>query len=643
MSRKQIVEELSHLAALLQQEKAEDLLQYKKSVASKTLSDRRERGVCWYPVQLDKTKYSPTEQVMVRVKRSEAHREAHLFQSGKIVSVFSNKSAHAKGEEHAQQGIVNSVNESEMQITLQCDDEPDWLYDGKLGIQLLFDESSYLEMENGLKILINTPDERSLELTDILLGNGKARFRDRPEMKLPELNESQNLALHKIMTAHDIAIVHGPPGTGKTTTIVQAIVQTLKTETQVLVCAPSNASVDLLAEKIGEHQIDVLRLGNPVRVTPEVLNKTLDAKVLKHPQYKELKMLRRTADECRASAKKYKRNFGPEQRQERRELYAAAKQYRTEARMLANTIKAEVINGSRVILTTLVGATHTSIQNMRFSTVFIDEAAQALEPACWLPILRADRVVLAGDHHQLPPTVKSFTAARNGLSNTLFQKSITRNTADVMLSEQYRMHEDIMGFSSAFFYNNQLKANASVAKWCIVPEEPVVEFIDTSGCGFQEQTHPESLSSFNPDEADLLFRHLENYLQSITTLNLLDECGTVGVISPYKEQVLQLQQLHKDRAGVLPESAKVAVNTIDSFQGQERDMVYISLVRSNDNGQIGFLKDIRRMNVAMTRARKKLVIIGDSATICTHPFYNAFFDYVNENGGYRSAFEFASF
>ncbi len=639
MTKKEIQEELIKLQRLLKKEKDEDLKQYKERMKSASLTDRRKQGVCWYPVQLDKSKYSSTEQFMVKVLRNEEHREGHLFQSGKLVSLFSN-AGQGKDEEDAVQGIVNNVREHEMIITLSTDEQPDWLNDGKLGVQLLFDENSYREMEFGLKKLQENVDERIEEFKSILLGNVAARFSSRHAVELPELNPSQNEALNLILSAKDLAIVHGPPGTGKTTTLVQGIIQTLKKETQVLVCAPSNAAVDLLAEKLGHQNIDVVRIGNPARVTDEIVNKTLDAKITKHEQYKELKLFRRTAEECRSQALKFKRNFGAAERQQRRELLAEAKQYRLEARMLADYIKEDVLNRTRVILTTLVGANNSSIAKKEFSTVFIDEAAQGLEPATWLPILKSKRVILAGDHHQLPPTVKSFEAAKEGLSQTLFEKAISRNRADVMLSEQYRMHRDIMNFSSQYFYKGQLIANSLVADWRIMPEDLPIEFVDTAGCGFAEQIHPETRSSLNEEELQVLFMHFDSYMESLAQLNLTDEVNGIGIISPYKAQVNRMQEIMREKRAELPDEPVITANTIDSFQGQERDIIYISLVRSNEKREIGFLKDIRRMNVAMTRARKKLVIIGDSATICSHPFYNAFFDYVNEIGGYRSAFEF---
>ncbi|MEN9443968.1 MAG: hypothetical protein RIS47_858 [Bacteroidota bacterium] len=638
MERKEIQAELSKLIRLLKMEKDEDLKQYKLRMKNSSFVERRKSGVCWYPVQIEKSSFSSTEQLMVRVSRNTEHKESHLFQSGKLVSLFSNADSKTD-EDEAVSGIVNTVRDHEMLITLQTDDEPDWLHDGKIGVQLLFDENSYREMERGLKLLVENPDKRLQELSLILLGGRPPQFIEVPKINLPELNISQNEALNKVLSAKDVAIIHGPPGTGKTTTLIRAIVQTLQKETQILVCAPSNAAADLVAEKLGYENVAVVRIGNPARVTEEILSKTLDAKITKHDRYKELKSLRKSAEEYRSLGRKYKRNFGPEEREQRRALLAEAKMYRIEANMLADFIKEDVLAKTRVVVTTLVGSANIVLRNMYFSTVFIDEAAQGLEPATWLPITKASRVIFAGDHHQLPPTIKSYEAAKGGLEVTLFEKTIARTDAAVMLSEQYRMHEKIMGFSARYFYKGELRANEMVATRSIFPDDAAVEFIDTAGCGFIEETNSESRSVMNPEEMHLLFKHLVGYLEAVEALHLLDEIQNIAIISPYKAQVTLMQERFAD-FDTIPLFSAISINTIDSFQGQERDIVYISLVRSNERQDIGFLKDIRRMNVALTRARKKLVIIGDSSTICAHPFYNEFFDYINEIGAYRSAFEF---
>ncbi len=636
MTQNNIDEELKALLSLLKKEKDEELSQYKIKMTGTSFAEQRKQGLCWYPVKIEKTSFDSGERLLVRVSRPREHQESHLFQSGKLISLFSN----ASDNEDCVNGVVNQVKEQEMLITLNSDDLPDWIYRGQLGVQLIFDENSYREMETAITFLIHTKEDRISRLKHVLLGDSDAQFATQHLMKVPALNESQNKALNLVKNACDVAIIHGPPGTGKTTTLVHAILQVLKEEEHVFVCAPSNTAVDLLVEKLSEQHVEVLRIGNPARVTQELLSKTLDARIAHHPYYKDLKLIRKKADEFRNLAHKYKRNFGFAERQQRKMLFAEADKLRAEAEQLSFYISNDIISKTPVIASTLVGASSYVLKGMRFRTVFIDEAAQALEPASWIPIIKADRVVFAGDHCQLPPTIKSIDAARAGLNITLFEKAIKRNKADVMLMEQYRMNIRIMAFPSRIFYNDQLMANISVADWNIFPDDLPVEFIDTAGCGFFEEVDEETRSTYNQEEADLLIRHFSHYISELEAMNILEEVMNIGIISPYKAQASLLQDALIG-TGMVPEqiSGNLSINTVDSFQGQERDIIYISLVRSNEKREIGFLSDIRRMNVAMTRARKKLVIIGDSSTICSHPFYDKLLDYVNEIGAYRSAFE----
>jgi len=630
---------LKHLLALLKQEKEEDLLVYKRKMTSTSLTERRKQGVCWYPVELERTKFDMGERLLVKVSRPPEHRDNHLFQSGKLISLFSNAGANHENSEVVN-GVVNQVTEHDMLMSLNSDEIPQWINDGNLGVQLLFDENAYREMEGVLKTLIKTRDDRINWLKGVLLGGIEARFEQCLPVTLPVLNASQNKALNLIKDCRDLAIVHGPPGTGKTTTLVQSILYVLKEEHQVLVCAPSNAAVDLLVEKLHGEGVDVVRIGHPARVTESILRNTLDAKMASHDDFKNLKSLRKRAEEFRSLALKYKRNFGREEREQRGLMLKESKKLRDEAEQLEFYIVNSILSQSHVVASTLVGANNYNLKGMAFQSVFIDEAAQALEPACWIPILKSQRVIFAGDHFQLPPTIKSYEAAKNGLEVTLFEKSIKRNHADVMLQEQYRMHEKIMNFSNHYFYKGKLQANDQVHRWQVFPDDKPVEFIDTAGTGFFEQVEQETKSSFNKEEVQLLIKHMEEYLQVVDLHGGLDLISNIGIISPYKAQVgllkEQFVERHKEALTLL---SRVAINTVDSFQGQERDIIYISMVRSNEKGEIGFLADTRRMNVAMTRARKKLVIIGDSATIGAHPFYEKFLDYINDIGAYRSAFE----
>ncbi|NJN27971.1 MAG: AAA family ATPase [Cyclobacteriaceae bacterium] len=639
MAKKNIPEGLEHLLHLLKIEKVEDLLSYKRKMTGTSLTERRKQGVCWYPVNLQKTNFDSGERLLVKISRPPEHHDAHMFQSGKLVSLFSNAGSNHENSEVVN-GVVNQVKEHEMLITLNGDEIPDWIYDGLLGVQLLFDEHAYREMENTVKLLIKTKDERINELKQILLAGLEAQFENRPPVSIPGLNQSQNSAIDLIRNAKDVAIVHGPPGTGKTTTLVRAIMETILEEQQILVCAPSNAAVDLFVEKLDAEGISVVRIGHPARVTQSILSNTLDARIAHHDDYKNLKMLRRRAEEFRAMGNKYKRNFGHAERQQRKMLMAEAGKMKDEAEHLEFYIVNSILSRAQVIASTLVGANNYHLKGMRFKTVFIDEAAQSLEPAAWIPIVKAERVVFAGDHFQLPPTIKSYEAAKAGLEVTLFEKAIKRNKADVMLKEQYRMNRRIMDFSAQYFYKSQLFPNEHVADWLVFPNDQAVEFIDTAGTGFFEEADPETKSSYNREEVNLVFRHFSDYMDQLGAMQLDMGQLSVGIISPYKAQVGLLQDYFDQHMESEENTiANVAINTIDSFQGQERDIIYISLVRSNERGEIGFLADTRRMNVAMTRAKKKLVVIGDSGTIGQHEFYSKFLDYVDGIGAYRSAFE----
>ncbi len=639
MSR--VDKELNKVYELLMLEKEEDLIQYKKKMANTSVVERRKEGVCWYPLDIDRTKYDSGERLLIKVRRAVEHSQSHLFQSGKLVSLFSNAGRNNENK-HAVNGVVNQVRDNEMVITLNVDTEPEWLRDGNVGVQLLFDENSYLEMERALRIVLQPQDDRLQHLKNVLLGEIEGELAEKQDVDIEYLNSSQNNAFNLVNRAKDVAIIHGPPGTGKTTTLVETIFDTVKTENQVLVCAPSNAAVDLLVDKLSEKGLNVVRVGHPARVTEDVLKKTLDARIANHSNYKDLRAVKKQAEEYYQTAMKYKRNFGYEEKQQRRLLLQESSQLKKEAEHLEYYIINDILSNAQVIACTMVGASNYQIRDRKFQTVFIDEAAQGLEPATWIPITKANRVVFAGDHCQLPPTIKSYEAAKSGLEETLFEKAIKRNKMDVMLQEQYRMHNHIMEFSSRFFYGDKLLANEEVSNWKLFDEDMSVEFIDTAGCGYFEQVDSETKSSYNKEESELLQKHLREYL-SLLQFNKVSDVS-IGVVSPYKAQVnLLIEELDGISADYEELHANIGVNTIDSFQGQERDVIYISLVRSNEKGEIGFLSDIRRMNVAITRARKKLVIIGDSATVGQHKFYNEFLDYVNEIGSYRSAFEFMSY
>lgn len=624
---------------LLNLERQADLEQYRQKVLLVPLHRKTKEGKCWYPVKLVRDYIGTGERLVIEVQRTAQLDQPHVFQSGKMVSVFSN--AKNSPDKHYLGGVINYVRDNTMVITANGDDLPDWIEDSLLGVDLMFDEMAYREMEAAMKSIIKAEDTRVAELRDTLLGLRSPSTGGRQHAILDGngagLNSSQQEALRKVMAANDVAIIHGPPGTGKTTTLVEAIHQTVAIEKQVLVCAPSNAAVDLLVEKLSDKGLKVVRIGHPARVTEQSLSKTLDARIASHDHYKELRAIRKRMEQVRAQAFKFKRNFGYHERQERNMLKQEAKVLKADADVLEFYIINDILNTSDVIACTLVGASHPMLRGKRYQTVFIDEAAQALEPACWIPILRAARVVFAGDHHQLPPTIKSVEAAREGLAKTLFEKCIEHHPQTAsMLQVQYRMNENIMQFPSSYFYNDKLIADESV-KHHSISDLPVIDFVDTAGCGFNETQDPETLSRFNDEEAQLLIRQLETLLQHVGTE---DWNYTLGIITPYSAQVERLVKLAEASEILSHVQRFLTINTVDAFQGQERDIIAISFVRSNDKGEIGFLADIRRTNVAITRARKKLIITGDSATLGTHEFYTALLEYVQQKGFYKSAWDF---
>jgi superfamily I DNA and/or RNA helicase len=628
-------EELQNTLDLIREERLADLDQYRQKVLSTPLNRKTKEGICWYPVRVKRHYIGTGERNIIELERTNHLDQPHVFNSGKVVSVFSN--AEGKPEKSHTGGVINYVRENTMVITLNADELPDWFDDHLLGIDVMFDEMTYREMEAALKIVMKSEANRIAELREILLGHAPARFEEESHLPLTGLNTSQQKALNMVLSARDVGIIHGPPGTGKTTTLVQAIKISVDSEKQVLVCAPSNAAVDLLTDKLSESGLDVLRIGHPARVTEQSLSKTLDVRITEHAYFRDLKDLRKKIGQLRDMAFKYKRNYGYHEREQRRLLMQEAKAAKAEADVLEFYIINDLIQTSNVITCTLVGASHPLLKGRRYKSVFIDEAAQALEPACWIPILRAERVVFAGDHFQLPPTIKSLEAARKGLAKTLFEKCIQRQPQTAsMLKIQYRMNDDIMRFSSKYFYHNELIAHDSVKDWLITGDNVPIEFIDTAGCGFNESQDPETLSRFNPEEAQLLIRQMEKLCEKIITP---EASLSIGVITPYRAQVDCIQKLSESSEVLKPHLPVFTINTVDAFQGQERDIIAISLVRSNEKGEVGFLGDIRRMNVAMTRAKKKLIIVGDSATLGSHPFYMELLDFMQLRGFYKSAWE----
>ena len=626
------------LQDLLNIEREEDLQSYLKLTENTSAADRRALGLTWYPIAIRNTEIGRGDYLTVELERTTHQDFSHQFRFGSAVVLFSNHDA----KEDRVEGIITHQSASRMKINFRVDELPDWTKDGKLGVDLLFDNNSYDEMQNALKQATHLAENDSEnKLIKILTKGEKPSFQGEEKFIIPNtLNDSQQLAVNKIIAADHLAVVHGPPGTGKTTTLVHAIKSLAKHSNQkILVVAPSNTAVDLLTEKLALAGLNVIRVGNPARVSEKLLAATLDHQMADHPEMKTIKALKKQANEYKNMAHKYKRSFGRAEREQRKALFDEAHKIGKEVEKTEQYIMDNLFTKAQIITATLVSANHYTVRNLKYNTIVIDEAGQALEPACWIPILKAQKVVLAGDHFQLSPTIKSNEAAKNGLSNTLLEKIVKLHPESVvLLEEQYRMNTNIMGYSSSVFYNNALKAHHSVADRVLFSGEKAIQFIDTAGCSYDEKL--DGTSTTNPDEAAFLVKHLTHLAERLISDPLQTGFPSIAIISPYKQQVQILNALVQESEILNPYRNQISVNTIDSFQGQERDVVYISLTRSNVEGSIGFLSDTRRMNVAMTRARKKLVVIGDSSTLSKSKFYAGFIEYTENLNAYHSAWEF---
>ena len=684
------MEQTSPIQALLQQRTLLQLEYYTEKEAFRKLTEqigmRRKvkRGDAWFPLRIGKSFYNSLNQKSIEVFRTSDEEIDHNFEFGRPVMFFKSEERSVKSEEfNSSSDDVSNKNKGNLsegqensslfthhsslkyfsftgtvsyvdgdRMVINVPDSVSLLdlqTEEPIGVQLSFDETSYKLMFEALDRTMKAKNNRLAYLRDLFYSHQKAgRFSFEP-MKFPWLNPTQERAVNEVLWAKDVAIVHGPPGTGKTTTLVEAINETLMRESQVLVCAQSNMAVDWISEKLVDRGINVLRIGNPTRVNDKMLGFTYERRFESHPDYPQLWAIRKAIRELRSNRKKGSESF--HQKMDRLRSRAAEIEIR---------INAELFGEARVIACTLVGSAHRLLEGMKFGTLFIDEAAQALEAACWIPMRRASRVILAGDHCQLPPTVKSIAALRAGLGKTLMER-IAENKPEVvtLLKIQYRMNEDIMRFSSDWFYGGQVESAPQIKYRSILDFDHPISWIDTSNeenqitiegedsledsastsssssaanqnsdLNFKEQFVGESFGRINKAEAELTLLTLAEYFTKIGKQRVLSESIDVGIISPYRAQVQYLKKLIKKYEFFKPYRRLISVNTVDGFQGQERDVILISLVRSNDEGQIGFLKDLRRMNVAMTRARMKLIILGNKDTMTQHPFYKKLWEYV---------------
>ncbi|MBK7344226.1 MAG: AAA family ATPase [Saprospiraceae bacterium] len=629
------IQHIHHLQRILSIEKKADLTTWQEKVARMSGDDRVRHGLTWRPVSVIKSGFAMGDKAFVTVQRSVHQRHDSQFKAGSPVTFFTEA---AMAKRNRISGVVHYATEQRMQIILNTDDLPDWLNMGPLGVDLEFDNRTYTEMEKALVRALEAQGNTLVEFRQILSGHRLPAFGTAPDLAYPDgLNHAQANAVRGILAARELALVHGPPGTGKTTTLVAAVRELVIREGTVLVCAASNTATDVLTERLAARGLRVVRIGHISRVDERLLDLTLDGQVAAHPDSREIKKVKIKAAQARKKAGTYKRTFDADARADRRDGYQEARELMDWARHLETRLVEQILDSAQVICTTLTGAAHSLLDKRRFATLIVDEAAQALEPAVWIPLARVERLVLAGDPHQLPPTVKSSEAAREGLNITLMERLLPSLPQVHLLTVQYRMHPAIMAFSNSWFYQDQLIASPGLEyRELPVSDARPVLFIDTAGCGFEEKVNPETRSRYNPDEYVLITCHLESLRQDL----LEKEWPEIALLSPYREQVEYIEEeIQKDEHyNGLP----IRVQTIDGFQGQEMDVVILSLVRSNGRSEIGFLQDYRRMNVAMTRAQRQLVVIGDSATIGGDPFYAQFLDHCQATGAWRSAWEYVN-
>lgn len=613
---------LQHHYELLQMEYAYEKEQFRQQTELMGIGRKIKRGMCWYPINVGRSYYNALNQLVVEVERREDKEIEHLFEYGRPVCFFTQELS-GKLNYLNFVATVNYVDEDRMVVILPNVDALLMLQRSEvLGVQLYFDETSYRLMFEALKQVISAKNNRLAELRDIFHGTQPASTFSFQPVRFPWLNCTQEEAVNKVLHAKDVAIVHGPPGTGKTTTLVEAIYETLHRENQVLVCAQSNMAVDWISEKLVDRGVSVLRIGNPSRVNDKMLSFTYERRFESHPDYTQLWSIRKAIRELYGRIRKSS---------DREQIRTKINSLKDRATELEIRINEALFSEARVIACTLVGSANRILTGQKFGTVFIDEAAQALEAACWIAIRKADRVILAGDHCQLPPTVKDPQALRAGLGYTLMQ-SIVKNRPETvsLLKVQYRMNDEIMRFSSNWFYGGMLESAPEVKYRSILDFDTPMEWVNTEGMDCNEEFVGENYGRINKPEAELSVAQLKAYILKIGKERFLEEKIDVGLISPYKAQVQYLRQLIRKDNFFKPYRSAITINTVDGFQGQERDVILISLVRANEEGQIGFLNDLRRMNVAITRARMKLIILGDVSTLTRHTFYAELYRYIED-------------
>lgn len=582
-----------------------------------TLKALKAEGLALHPIIVTRKNFGYADYPEISFKLSFPP-EANMFKDGAAIECF------VAGEEPVK-GMLMNLDGKTGEFRLFAPDFPDWIEDDGVGIKLAPDTRTTSIMKKVLNELENNktlyklfeqlhddavtpkPPEDSLSSNK----NGVPQFQNK------KLNDSQQQAIKAISQNDQLTIVHGPPGTGKTTTLIEAIQQLIKNGEKVLVSAPSNTAVDNISKGLIQQGVKLLRVGNTSKVDETIFSHTPEGKLANSKQQKEIRQLKIRAEEFRKMALKYKRSFGKAEREQRNLLFKEVKNIRNEIKKLRAYNEEKLFEEAEVIAGTPIGLYDSDVDHLHFQTLVVDEAGQCIEPLAWCIFPLADKIVLAGDHWQLPPTVVSNEAARLGFNRSILEVAIEHCNNIFLLNTQYRMRQVIAGFSSNYFYNGLLVTAEHLYNTGVH-----LSFIDTAGSGYNEVHGPDGTSLQNEGELRIV--------QKLIETEFLDP-ATTAFISPYAGQVAAAKDM-------LPKQLRIS--TIDSFQGQEKENIIVSLVRSNDDGDIGFLKDYRRMNVAITRAKEQLFVIGDSATIGADAFYNAFLTYIEQHGTYRTVWEF---
>ncbi len=624
-------EYLLQLSEAVEFERKHEERYYRNLSITKTKAEKKEAGILLYPLKLLKKYYTVGEYIELKLEKGSPSQKAHKINVGAGVLL------HFK--ENALKATVSSLKKNEISIVLgQKDLDLYFPENESYSIELIYDERPFLLQQSAIQKVLHSKEEHIKGLSKAvaekqLIDNSHQIHEGASHYNNTGLNVFQNNAVRQMANANLLGIIHGPPGTGKTTTLIALIDFLQKVENKILVCAPSNNAVDLICHILFSKGLLPTRIGNISRISDQTVALSLSEKLRNHPDWNHIKKVRVEAEEAKRQAEKYKRQFGAKQRNFRNTMYHEARELKKWARELESKLVDTILDNSKIICATLIGASHESIKDINFDTVIIDEASQATIPECWNVILKGKRVILAGDHLQLPPTVKSDKAKEFGLEETILDRMMHNIPDCVLLQQQYRMHDNILSFSNLTFYEGKLNSHESCAQRKLFEESEVVSFVDTSGCGFEEKQSKESRSLKNEGDYFILREH---FLQE--KKNYVNQ--SIGIISPYKDQVKYItNQIAEEEVF---RGFDILVNSIDGFQGQEKDVIYISLVRSNDQGDIGFLKDYRRLNVAMTRARKRLIIIGDGVTLSQDKMYNLLMEHIEKNAHYQSAWEYMS-